>query len=407
LKKATFTLPRTFPLNRILLWFCGIAATTCTAAQAENLSEQAVVSILTCGPGTDEYSIFGHSALRIKDPQTGFDVVYNYGTFNPRLPGFIYHFVKGDLQYWVSSVPFNAFLQAYMLENRSVSEQILALDPNEVRNIYTDLQQTMNSPDKYYRYQFFDDNCSTRLFDIVSGNVAGSLKLDSTGVNNSDTYRHLLAPYTSRFPWIHLGVNLALGFPADTRVSFQQRMFLPAGLEKALSKIMRGTRPLVAETNVLFNPAVVSSSKSATFFSPFFVLLALTLFVLATSFLPGFKQIVPRFFLVLVGLVGCVLTVLSLFSLHKPLQFNYQVLWFLPTHLLFIKSFSRKTERSYLTLSVILLLSGAAIAYSRSYLDLLPELRILLGLILMLLFQRFLFSKPALSRLSKTNLPPF
>lgn len=179
------------------------------------LSPQATVSVLTCAPGTETYALFGHSALRITDPLRGFDRVYNYGTFDFATPNFYGRFMRGDLQYFLSVNSFAEFLSAYRQENRVVSEQVLALQPPEAQRLYTYLETTLHSSARFYRYQFFADNCTTRLWRDIHASVETPLQVDSAYARPARSYRQLLVPYLAPAPWVNLGMNLGLGWPAD------------------------------------------------------------------------------------------------------------------------------------------------------------------------------------------------
>ncbi|PZR20098.1 MAG: hypothetical protein DI539_11760, partial [Flavobacterium psychrophilum] len=82
------------------------------------LSDKAGITLLTCGPGKELYSVFGHTAIRVYDPATRFDVVYNFGTFDFDTPNFYPKFVKGDLQYFASASSYEDFVYTYQYYNR-------------------------------------------------------------------------------------------------------------------------------------------------------------------------------------------------------------------------------------------------------------------------------------------------
>ncbi len=132
------------------------------------LSDQARVSVITCGPGDQIYSVFGHTALRIVDPMHRIDRVYNYGTFDFNTPNFYLKFARGDLAYFLSVTSFDQFVYAYQLENRSLSEQVLRLNGAQVQALYNRVEANLRPDQMYYRYQFFADNCTTRIYDLLA-----------------------------------------------------------------------------------------------------------------------------------------------------------------------------------------------------------------------------------------------
>ena len=386
---------------RFFRWsvFCLLGYATIYTSQSApltipfHLSNEASVSLLTCAPGTDEYALFGHSALRIYDPVLGINQVYNYGTFDSRTPFFLWHFLRGDLQYWLSSVSFDAFLYAYQLDNRAITEQVLALQPAEIQVVFERLETTLQSPAKYYQYQFFADNCSTRLVDVINKSLLLPVDLDSTHQTSGPTYRALLAPYIRQAPWVNLGVNLSLGWYTDQPVSYRQRLFLPTELQQAMAKATRRQQRFVARTNQLFSPTQQVPEEQRSWFTPTILFLGLALLVLFTENGP-FRQsrvsrIINAFLLTIIGLIGCFILGVNLFTLHQPLQVNYQLMWILPTHILVV--FARPTPlwRRYAICSLILLIIGGLVGGWLYYRTLLPEVFVLQAGILILLFRFF------------------
>jgi hypothetical protein len=121
---------------KVLFTFLFIFLSSTNKTFAQQLSDKAFISLLTCGPGDELYSVFGHTAIRVNDPATGIDIVYNYGTFDFAAPNFYLKFVKGDLQYFVSVSSYRDFVYTYQYYDRDVYEQVLNLTPQqEQKNI--------------------------------------------------------------------------------------------------------------------------------------------------------------------------------------------------------------------------------------------------------------------------------
>ncbi|OWP61970.1 hypothetical protein CDA63_16540 [Hymenobacter amundsenii] len=365
------------------LWLLAIPVGA-TAAPAA-LSGTARVSLLTCAPGPEMYALFGHSALRITDPARELDRVYNYGTFDFQTPNFYWRFLRGDLRYFLSATSSDRFQLAYQQENRTLSEQVLDLDPTEAQRIYHRLETTLHSPARYYRYQFFADNCTTRLFELISTSLTAPARVDSSYAAPAPTYRQLLAPYLAPAPWVKLGMNLGLGWPADQSTTFRQRLFLPTELADALARMTRRQRPFVSQAHPLF-VATQPAATNPVGFPPALCFLVIGATSLLAYRLParfaGPSRIMRRGLFVVVGLVGCVLLGLSWFSLHAPTHSNYQLLWLLPTHL--VLGFARPNPRwqLYTTISLVLLVLSSLLGTTIYYAQLLPEV----GLLLTLLF---------------------
>jgi hypothetical protein len=356
------------------------------------------VSVLTCAPGAETYALFGHSALRITDPLRGFDRVYNYGTFDFATPHFYWRFMRGDLHYFLSVNSFAEFLTAYRQENRLVSEQVLALQPQETQRLYTYLETTLHSSARFYRYQFFADNCTTRLWRDIHACVETPLQVDSTYARPARSYRQLLAPYLAPAPWVNLGMNLGLGWPADRATTFRQQVFLPVALQQALQHTRRAHRPFAGPAQPLFVAQALPFSPPS-WWSPTHCVLGLGFLLLLVQGLPhryDFLRRSIRFALLgSVGLVGCLLLGLMLFSWHTPVQLNYQLLWLLPTHVGLAVACPTHRWRQYAQGAAGLLIISGVVGWIIYYAHLLPVVG---WLLLVVLLQLVLFSRPVRNR---------
>lgn len=372
------------PLGWVLLCLTGCVPIPLLATPRP-LSPAATVSLVTCAPGTETYALFGHSALRITDPSQGLDQVYNYGTFDFRTPNFYGRFLHGDLNYFLSTTSFTTFYAAYQAEQRPLTEQILALRPMESQRVYDYLEATLHSPARFYRYQFFADNCTTRLYEVVTHGLTSPVQPDSTYVPAGQTYRQLLAPYLAPAPWVKMGMNLGLGWPADQPTSFRQRLFLPTELSQAWAHTSRQHRPFVTYTHSLLAVPGLSEQPPG-WITPGLVFSSLAILFALAACLParyaGLAVGLGRGVLAAVGLTGCLLMGLQLFSLHTPAHYNYQLLWLLPTHLVLAATPPRRWWRPYTTGAIGLLVAGSLLGYWLYYARLLPEIGWLLGLLL-------------------------
>lgn len=382
----------------VILFYLGGGKLPFLLADSLPLSPQATVSVLTCAPGPETYALFGHSALRITDPLRGFDRVYNYGTFDFATPNFYGRFMRGDLQYFLSVNSFAEFLTAYQRENRVVSEQVLALQAPETQRLYTYLETTLHSSARFYRYQFFADNCTTRLWRDIQASVETPLQVDSTYALPARSYRQLLAPYLAPAPWVNLGMNLGLGWPADRATTFHQQVFLPVALQQALQHTRRAHRPFARPAQRLFVAQALPSTPPS-WWTPTHCILSLGLLLLLAQGLPDrynfIRRIIRFALLASVGLVGCLLLGLMLFSLHAPVQLNYQLLWLLPTHLGLAVARPTRRWRQYASIAAGLLVLSGLFGWIVYYAHLLPVVVLLL---MVLLLQLVLFVRPIRNR---------
>ena len=157
----------------IILGFILVALFSNEKIQAQEskpgiLPDTLQVSLLTCGPGTEVYELFGHTALRVKQQRPGgFDYVFNYGMFNFDVPGFIWRFTKGETDYCLGINDFPDFLLNYQFRESKVDEQVLNLTPIQSRALFEALLVNAMPQNRVYRYNFLFDNCATRPRNMV------------------------------------------------------------------------------------------------------------------------------------------------------------------------------------------------------------------------------------------------
>lgn len=217
-------------------------------------SDSLAVSLLTMLPGEEVYSLFGHSAIRIRNDAVGLDRTYNFGTFDFEQPFFMVRFARGQLDYILDTAPFADELAKYRFLSRPIIEQHLALSQPAARALLRRLDENRRPENRAYRYDFFFDNCSTRLLDAFDGALVeageGSLALGSSP--EAPTFRQLLRRNTQGQPTIALGMDLAVGAPSDRVATSREQTFLPVGLADALDRSTVGGRPFVASRDTLF-----------------------------------------------------------------------------------------------------------------------------------------------------------
>ncbi len=217
------------------------------------LSESARISLVTILPGKKVYSVFGHNAIRVVDPERGIDVAYNYGTFDFGNPlTFSAKFLYGDLNYRLAKQRYDRMVAYYPSEEgRPLIEQWLDLDADQRETIFRFLEWNALPENAYYRYDFFYDNCATRIRDLFEDVLGSDLRAE---LRNPDrTMRQLLDPYLVEKPLLHLGMDFAQGVPADRPATARDAMFLPDHLASWLAGARLqgpdGERALIAQTD--------------------------------------------------------------------------------------------------------------------------------------------------------------
>lgn len=194
------------------------------------LTDQSFVSLLTMGPGEEFYTSWGHSAIRVCDSVIGLDMVYNYGTFDELQSGFYLRFARGSADYMLERNPFDIMLFAYAWEGRAVWEQRLDLTLQERQNLLILLEENNRPEFRYYKYDFFRDNCATRVRDILSTSLNHRRLFDTCEVAHALTYRDIVHREAAQLPWWVLGVDLLLGARCDQPLNNMEYQFSPLEL---------------------------------------------------------------------------------------------------------------------------------------------------------------------------------
>lgn len=325
----------------------------CNHTTAQNLSVNAEISLLTCSPGDELYSQFGHSALRIKDDDKKLDLVFGYGTFNFNTPNFYPKFARGKLDYMLSYNDFDRFKNGYIYEKRGITEQKLNLDSIERQKLFNALITNYKPENRYYRYDFLFDNCSTRIRDIVKANTSGTILFD-TIVDQPKSFWNLLDPFMEKSRWIFLGIHLALGIPCDVEATPYQYMFLPdnmmLGFENAQIKSNETTKPLVKSTQVILKPAL-DLKITSWYKRPGFIFGIIATLGLIISFIHLKKE--KNFFAFdlllfgICGLLGWLIIFLWFFTDHQATGPNWNIIWAFPLHFPMVFALLRKKSRLF------------------------------------------------------------
>ena len=199
------------------------------------LSDQSEISLVTFAPGEELHAAFGHAVIWVRDPLQNIDKAYSYGTFDFKTENFYWKFLKGTLPYSISFNSMNDLVYYYsQIEHRSIKAQTLHLDPAQKNIIYQALEQNLLPENKNYRYQFFHDNCSTRLRDIIEKAVPNAFQWTKYKNLSGLSYRDWMNHYLATNSWVTLGMNLALGIPSNQKATASESCYLPDNLSVAL-----------------------------------------------------------------------------------------------------------------------------------------------------------------------------
>ena len=327
------------------LVFLLLIITTLCNAQSSTLSDQAEISVITCGPFQGEvYSAFGHSAFRVYDPMLGIDKAYNYGVFDFDQPNFYLNFARGRNNYMLGVYPYDRFRDYYIYHNRYVHEQKLNLSTQQKQRLYEFLEWNALPENRSYPYDYFYDNCATKIRDVAVKVFGDSVKFDGSFITTKFSIRELTDLYLKHQPWGDLGIDICLGLPMDKKASPYEYMFLPDYIEYSFDHATLNNTPIVKEKISVYESQREEYSKSLFHPLSVFGLVALVALFLSLWDLKR-KKLTTWFDAVLfgtTGLVGILLLLLWIATDHKAAANNFNLLWALPTHLFAVIAFIKK-----------------------------------------------------------------
>ena len=344
-------------MKNIFLRFLFISITTIfqiSSAAAQD-SSRIKISLLTCTPGEELYSTFGHSALRVIDSNSVTDHVYNFGTFNFDDAGFYLKFVRGHLRYYVNVEEFQDFKFGYIAENRGITEQDLNFTAAEKIIIHRALIENKKEENKFYMYDFFFDNCTTRLRDILVKYHQPKPLLPAV-MPTTYTFRNAIHQYLdgNNMLWSKFGIDILLGAPTDAVMTISQQQFLPENLMKAVDSTKN--TELISSSKNLY--VLSESNIKKSFFTPFVLFASVLLvFVLLSLFKNTITQnilkLLDSFLFFSVGLLGLLLVFMWVGTAHIMTKNNYNLLWAWPMHIVYA-FFIHKSSRGVKTYSMLL-----------------------------------------------------
>ena len=336
-----------------------------TTNYAETPADSIRVSLLTCSPHDEIYSLYGHTAIRYEDKASKTDIVVNYGMFSFKKPFFVARFVLGLTDYEMGIQDFNDFCYEYQYFGSQVTQQEINLTPEEKGQLLKALQDNYANA-RVYRYNYFYNNCTTKARDIILKSVNGKIEYKNA-IDKSVSFRDLIHGCNANYSWASFGNDLLLGFKADMQTTREEQQFLPDNLMRDFgqAKIVSAdgsARPLVKNTEIIVkgNDHAIAEKTKVT---PQFVFITLLLLI-AAIVVAEFKT-KKRFLwvdislLLASGLAGLILFVM-LFSEHPTTSTNLQIFILCPLNLYWAiyiiknKRNERKLRKAWTFLSIML-----------------------------------------------------
>ena len=328
------------------------------------LSNTSEISVLTIGSGHLLNDSFGHNAIRVKDSLYNFDLVFDYGRYDFESKGFYLNFARGKLDYMVGRSAFEDFLSFYKYQNRQVNEQQLNLSTKQKTAFYNFLTENMKPEKRYYPYDFFYNNCATKITDAIESILADQIKYSPPIAFKKETFRNLIRSDLNINSWGSLAIDIALGSKIDQKATIKEHVFLPKNLYLLLeNSITASTNLKIVKKSKLLNSSTATTKTSEGLFSPLAILSLIALLILFITFNDFKKNNRSKWLDVILfaftGFVGLVLLLLWFATDHEATAYNYNLLWAFAINLLFIPSII-KTKLSnrgikYIVFLVILL----------------------------------------------------
>ena len=335
--------------RRITLLFLGFLSLTAVTAHKDYKQDYLAqfdsveVSLLTCSPHEEIYSLYGHTALRWHDLSKDEDIAFNWGVFDFRKPFFVGRFIFGLTDYELGAYPYPFFKQEYQHYGSSITEQVLNLTPEEKSSLKQALIENLQPENKIYRYNYFYDNCSLRPRDMIERCIKGKVSY-APREDYQPTYREMVHGCVRNHPWAKFGNDMLLGLKADLKTDLRQQEFLPANLmydfDRATIYAEGEYRPLVKERRIALQAGVqvIEEDFPLTPSQCAWILFILSAGIALIEWKrkKQFKYW-DALLMLLQGLAGCVLFVM-IFSQHPTTSLNLQLLLLNPLPLFFIPS---------------------------------------------------------------------
>ncbi len=296
------------------------------------------IGVVTMEPGDAFWERFGHDAILVIDPATGRGTSYNFGFFDPTEAGFVGNFVRGRMMYYLVALPIEEDLASYREEGRGVGVQWLALDDWQARALASALADNARPEHARYRYDYFRDNCASRVRDALDTAMGGRLHEQLTGRSQGNSWRSESVRLAWPAKWMALGFHLGLSGVADRPLSRWEEAFIPMRLRDSLREATRADgRPLVAsEQQLLPNKLPAPPSEMPTWRVP--ALFAGLLLLVGVQALgarrPRLLAGLALVFWTLAGLLGALMLYLWLGTEHTAAWGNENLLLLSPLALL-------------------------------------------------------------------------
>tara|TARA_B110001450_G_scaffold120172_1_gene113255 strand:- start:1807 stop:2976 length:1170 start_codon:yes stop_codon:yes gene_type:complete len=317
--------------NKILFYLLLIVSYF-SFSQSIYYSNNTLISVLTCAPGDELYSKFGHSAFRVQDFDKQYDVVYNFGVFDQQQPFFYLNFAKGKMSYKLDKSNYKYFYRLYEYENREVKKQTLNLTSQQRKKIISFLENNAKPENATYQYDFFYNNCATKIRSVLETVFPNEIIFNNDHITTSYTMRDLINNNVPCNSWANVGINIALGSVIDYKATSDEYQFLPEYIFKGLNNATINSTALITETaTILETDEKRIIKKSFSLLSPYAVLSLIGLLVIFITYSDFKKNVRTKALdftlLFITGFTGVFSLLLWFATNHTTTAANFNILW--------------------------------------------------------------------------------
>jgi hypothetical protein len=352
------------------------------------------ISLITCGPGEELYTTFGHTAIRVQIKETGEDIAFNYGTFEFG-PDFYSKFTKGTLLYYLSIQDFREFLSDYKEDNRYVKEQVLNISCSQKEQLFNALLKNAEPQYRYYKYHFLFDNCTTRAKNMIAAN-AGAIRFPYILPQQITSFRKLIHSSldSGKDYWSKFGIDLLLGSNVDRKVTNEEAMFLPDNLMKGFDNASVDGHKIAMPEQTILSSLPEKSSFQITPLILFWFLFAIVIVLSFISFTAKRKifAVFDFLFFLITGLAGTLMVVLWIIREDEVCRMNFNIIWAMPLNLIMAFMIHKKNRwvKSYFRyiffIEILFLIAWPFLPQQFNY--------AILPIILLIIYRSWLLSKP-------------
>lgn len=320
-------------------------------AQQFQLSPKAEISVITIGSGESLNDAFGHNGFRIKDNNLGIDVIYGYGEYDFDAPYFYLKFAQGKLNYLISKHNFGDFYFAYTNANRTIDEQVLNLNLEEKQKLFNFLENNYKPENRRYLYDFFYDNCATRIRDVTVKATHRKIEFNLPENFKLKTFRSLIHEHVGLNTWGSFGIDIALGSIIDREANAYEHMFLPKYIHTSFENAtINGSEKLVKDSSTLFEKTETNSALNFLY-SPIAIMGLIGFCILFFTYKDYKNNTRSKWldFIIfgLTGLIGVVILLLWFATDHAATAHNYNLLWAFPLNLIVIRQLLKPEVKNW------------------------------------------------------------